>query len=160
MQHLGDITVGPADLEKDLGPLSLGPDDDTIWLRVTQTSPIENWRYSYGLISFLTDDGAELGTVKIYGNLLGEIFPIGVRRPPSLRTGILRFRPRAYNLAWLDAKNAPNWSLSIEYETGTSGSGAPVFGTRATLGVLGDLVGAAVSYAITGNGALIRLTPK
>ena len=160
MQPLGDVTVGPTDLFKDLGPLSLGADDDTIWLRVTQTSPVENWRYSYGLISFITDDGAELGTTKVYGNLLGEIFPIGVRRPPSFRTGILRFRPRAYNLSWLDAKNAPEWSLAIEYETGSSGSGTPVFGTRATLGVFADLARAGVSYAISAAGATIRLLPK
>ena len=159
MRDLGSISMGPSDTEESLGPITLEPDDDTIWLRVTQTSPVENWRYSFALVSFVTDDGAELGTTKVYGNLLGEIFAIGVRRPPVVRTGRIRFVCRHYNLAWLRTEGAPSWDLSFQWESGSSGAGAPALGTRATLGVLGDLASAGVSYAINNGLATIRLTP-
>ena len=149
--------MGPSDTEEYLGPITLGPDDDTIWLRVTQTSPVENWRYSFALVSFITDDGAELGTTKVYGNLLGEIFVIGVRRPPLVRTGRIRFVCRHYNLAWLRTEGAPTWNLSFQWESGSSGAGAPSFGTRATLGSLADFADTGVTYAIDSGFARIKL---
>ena len=160
MRPLGDLVIGPSDYEKWLGPITLEPEDDTLWLEVTQRSPVENWKYSYALVSFISDEGAELGTTKIYGNLRGEVFRLGVRRPPLVRTGSIRFVSRHYNLNWLNAKGAPNWELSFEWESGASGVGAPSLGTRATLGVLSDLAGAGVSYAISGNFATIKLLPK
>lgn len=161
MKPLGTLTIGPSDTEKWLGPVTIGPDDDTIWLDVTQTSPVENWKYSYALVSFVTDAGAELGTTKIYGNLGGEVFRLGVRRPPSERTGRIRFVARHYNLNWLNAKGAPKWNLSFDWESGESGAGAaPLFGTRATLGVLADLADLAVSFAIKNGIATIALATK
>ena len=151
--------MGPSDTEESLGPITLGPDDDTVWLRVTQTSPVENWRYSFALVSFISDEGAELGTTKVYGNLLGEVFAIGVRRPPRERTGRIRFVCRHYNLAWLRTEGAPTWDLSFQWESGSSGSGAPALGTRATLGVLGDLARAGVSYVVRDGVARILLSP-
>ena len=164
MKPLGDLVIGPTDHELWLGPITLGDGDDSIWLEVTQTSPVENWRYSYALVSFITDEGAELGTTKIYGNLLGEVFRLGIRRPPVVRTGRIRFISRPYNLGWLSAKGAPAWQLSFAWESGSSGSGAPALGTRATLGVLADLISAGVSYAINTTGtaafATVKLLPK
>ena len=160
MQSLGDLVIGPSDHELWLGPITLGEGDDSLWLEVTQTAPVENWRYSYALVSFITDEGAELGTTKIYGNLFGEVFRLGIRRPPVVRTGRLRFISRPYNLSWLSAKGAPQWELSFAWESGQSGAGAPVFGTRATLGVLADLAESAVKYAIDQGFARILLTPR
>ena len=151
--------MGPSDTEESLGPVTLGPDDDTIWLRVTQTSPTENWRYSFALVSFITDDGADLGTTKVYGNLFGEIFAIGVRRTSRLRTGSIRFVCRHYNLAWLKTKGAPTWDLSFQWESGQSGSGSGSTGSDATLGVLGNLGTTGVDYAISGGFARVRLSP-
>lgn len=160
MQPLGTITVGPSDLFKDLGPFSIGPDDDTIWLDITQLQPTENWRYSYGLVSFITAEGAELGTTKVYGNQLGEVYKLGVGRAPLDRSGIIRFRPRSYNLSWIDAEGAPQWELEFKWESGESGSGSPVFGTRATLGSLADLAAFGVTYAINSGIARVSLTRK
>ena len=164
MKPLGDLIIGPSDTEKWLGPITLGPDDDTLWLEVTQLAPVENWRYSYALVSFISDEGAELGTTKIYGNLLGEVFRLGVRRPPLVRTGSIRFVARHYNLNWLQAEGAPEWNLSFQWESGSSGSGAPALGTRATLGVLADLIDIGVSYAFGGASAAglatVKLLPK
>ena len=158
MKPLGSLVVGPNDTELWLDGITLDADDDLLWLRVTQTSPVESWKYSFGLASFISDDGAELGTTKIFGNLYGEVFAIGVGRPPSVRTGRLRFVARHYNLRWVSTEGAPTWNLDFEYETGSSGSGLPSFGTRATLGVLADLVDAGVTYVIREGFARLALT--
>ena len=164
MRPLGELTIGPSDTEKWLGPITLGPDDDTLWLEVTQLAPVENWRYSYALVSFISDEGAELGTTKIYGNLLGEVFRLGVRRPPLVRTGRVRFVARHYNLNWLSAEGAPEWNLSFQWESGASGAGAPSLGTRATLGVLADLADLGIAYAFGGaiapGLATVKFLPK
>lgn len=161
MQPLGSLTVGPSDTEMWLGPITMGNEDDSLWLEITQTSPTESWRYSYALVSFISSEGAELGTTKIYGNLRGEVFRLGVRRAPLERTGSIRFVARHYNLNWLKAEGAPLWNLSFQWESGQSGSAAPSFGTRATLGVLADLIDIGVTYAIGGSGfATVKLLPK
>ena len=161
MKPLGQITFTASDTDQYLGPITLGEGDDTIWLDVTQVSPTENWRYAFCLVSFVTDEGAELGTTRVYGNQSGEVFRLGVRRPPLLRTGRIRVFARHYNLAWLNAKNAPDWVLSFQWEAGKTSSTPADPGLTATLGVLADLVGAGVSYAINPAGfATIKLLPK
>ena len=157
MQPLGDLVIGPTDHELWLGPITLGDGDDSLWLDVVQTAPTQNWRYSYALVSFVTDEGAELGTTKIYGNLLGEVFRLGIRRPPVVRTGRIRFVSRPYNLRWLAAQGAPQWELSFAWESGQSGSGAPALGTRATLSTLARVTGQALTWAITNGTARILL---
>ena len=122
MEPLGSISMGPSDTSKDVGLITLPEGADTLWLRVVQLSPIENWKYSYGLCSFVTEAGAELGTQQIYGNQQGEIYRLGTGRVPQFRTGVLRFTCRAYNLRWLSAEGAPNWTLQFFWEAGGSPS--------------------------------------
>ena len=163
---VGDVEVGPQDQEVLVGPFLLGEDDDTLWVRVTQLStpdcPV--WNYSYGLLTWRSVQGQELGTVKVYGRCDGETYRLGTGLSPSERYGDLIFTPRAYNRRWIAIDEPPLWRLSFEAQSGKSSTGSspdvPSFGTRATLGVLADLVGAGVSYAITENGATIRLLPK
>ena len=165
MNFVGAIDVGPQDREVLVGPFLMDEDTDTIWVTITQTSPPEDtWNYSYGLLTWRTVQGHELGTIKVYGHPDGETYKLSVGLPPRERYGDLIFTPRAYNRRWISIDTPPTWSLSFEAQSGKSGSGSvpdiPSFGTRATLGVLADLAGAAVSYAITGNGATIRLLSK
>lgn len=159
MVGLGSISVGPSDLYKDLGPITLKEEDDTIWLDVTQTSPTEDWKYSYGIVSFVSTNGAELGSAKVYGNQNGEVFRLGVRRAPSVRTGVIRFRPRAWNLQWVSAKGAPRWELSFSYETGktTFSSGDAV--SSAVAGVLADIGDAGVRWVIKAGIAYLSIAP-
>ena len=160
MNDLGLHTITANDSVLDLGPVSLGPDDDTLWIKVRQESPVEPWPFSYGLLYFENLDGRTLGTTKAYGHLYGEIYRLGVGRTPVERTGRLYWDSRHYNLGWVKAKDPPTWTLSFKWESGSSSAGSPSLGTRATLGVLGDLVGAGVSYAITNGIATIRLSPR
>lgn len=154
---LGSLTIGPSDIYKDLGPITLPEGHDTLWLDVTQLSPTENWQYSYGLVSFLTSEGAELGTSKVYGNQDGEKFTLGIGLPPLDRTGLVRFTPRHYNLKWVSTEGAPNWVLAFKWRSGVSCSGGGGFGSVATLGVFGNFADTRVSWAIEEPGAKVRL---
>ena len=155
--EVGDASVGPQDREVLVGPFLLEEDADTLWVRVTQTSSADCpvWNYSYGLLSWRSVEGHELGTVKVYGNCYGEVFKLSTGLPPSQPYGDLIFTPRAYNRRWISIDEPPLWNLTFEAQSGKSGQGPsvdlPSFGTRATLGVLSDLAGIGVSYAITGS---------
>ena len=64
----GQIDVGPLDKNVLVGPFLMEPEDDTIWVKITQTSPSDVWTYSYGLLTWRTVQGQELGTIKVYGD--------------------------------------------------------------------------------------------
>ena len=161
-QTIGELTFTPDDRTTVVGDFTIGPDDDTIWVKVTSLTSPSPWPWSYGILSWQTANGNELGSVKAYSEQVGEVFRLGVGLPPSERTGSLTFEPRSFNLAWIKQGNP--WTLRFEAQSGKSSQGTlpdlPSFGTRATLGVLSDLAGAGVSYAITGSAtpyAVIKL---
>lgn len=144
---VGQIDVGPLDKNVLVGPFLMEPEDDTIYLRITQTSPADVWNYSFGLTTWVTNQGSELGTIKVYGDTNSEVFALGVGLPPVERYGDIMFTPRAYNRQWISIDTPPIWSLLFEAQSGKAADGPPVFGTRATLGVLADLADVGVSYA-------------
>ena len=118
-----DLTVYPdTNSPVDIGEFVLGAEDDTIWIKVT-SAPQSGcpWPWSYGLLTWITDNGRELGTVKINGVCEGEVFRLGVGLPPLERTGDVLFTPRSYNRAWISISDPPIWSLSFEAQSGKSG---------------------------------------
>ncbi len=123
MVDLGDITVGPLDLQVLVGPFSLNEGDDTLWVNITQISPQQEWNYSYGLLWWESTDGRQLGTQKVYGQQLGEIFRFGVGRAPLERDGLIYFAPRAYNRRWISIENPPLWTLNFAAESGATAGG-------------------------------------
>ena len=126
------ITVRPGDVHPvSAGFFSLGEGEDTIWIRVTSVSGGDcPWPWSYGLLTWVTDEGRELGTVKINGVCEGEVFRLGVGLAPSLLSGELQFTPRNYNLKWIDLGNP--WTLKFAPKSGSS-SALPPAGNNATL---------------------------
>lgn len=118
-----EITVGPTDdYPVDVGVVNLADGDDTIWIKVTSAPSGDcPWPWSYGLLTWITDNGRELGTVKINGNCEGEVFRLGVGRAPSLRAGRLSFTPRNYNLAWVQLGHP--WTLTFEAVSGVTNGG-------------------------------------
>ena len=158
-QDLGSLTFRPDDTNSVVGTFSIGPDDDTIWIRVeSQTSPTP-WPWSYGILGWKTDQGYELGSVKAYSDQAGQVFRLGVGLQPVERTGVVTFEPRSFNLAWVKRGNP--WTLTFSAQSGSVGAGpTPLFGTRATLGVLSDLADTATGYAISNGFATITRTPK
>ena len=161
MIDLGVHTITYNTDHLDVGEVTLNPGDDSLWVEVRQVQPVTPWPYSFGLLYFESTDGRTLGTVKAYGHTEGEIYRLGIGRPPLVRTGRLRFFSRHYNNMWVKAAKPSEWSLRFRYETGTSaGGGGGEFGFPATLGVLADLADAGVSYAIDAtNFATVKLSP-
>ena len=159
MKDLGQHTIGPNTETLDIGPVTFEENEQTLWVEVRQVAPAGPWPFSFGLLYFESSDGRTLGTVKAYGHRTGETYRLGVGRPPLVRSGRLKFDSRHYNLGWVKAKSPQTWTLAFSVETGSdsSGSDVPVFGTRATLGVLTDAAGAVIDYAITDGVARILL---
>ena len=157
---VGELTLTPDDLNEVVGSFSLGEMHDTLWVRVTQLNPPGPWPWSYGILGWQSSEGFELGSVKCYGEQLGEVYRLGVGRAPMVRNGVITFEPRSYNLQWV--KHGYPWTLRFEAASGQSGAGQspgdPAFGNRATLGVLADLSDTGVSYAITDGIAKILLS--
>ena len=156
-KDLGSITITPDDTDRVVGSFSIGADDDTIWVRIESKTPPTPWPWSYGILGWKTEQGYELGSVKAYSDEAGQVFRLGVGLQPVERTGVITFEPRGYNLAWIKRGNP--WTLSFSAQSGSVSNGAPpVFGTRATLGVLADAVGAGIAYTITEGTAKINFS--
>ena len=145
---VGSVDVGPQDREVLVGQFSMQPDEDTIWFRVTQTSPADVWKYSYGLLTWRTSFGQELGTKKVYGDTDSEVFKLGVGLPPLERTGGVYFSPRAYNRRWIAIDNPPIWSLSFEAQSGASAGVGPAPEFSSTLVTLAKNTGEALDFVI------------
>ena len=147
--EIGELNMTPDDTDRVVGDFSIAEGDDTIWVRITQLNDDGPWPFSYGILSWKTAQGYELGSVKAYGDTDAEVFRLGVGRPPLLRTGVLTFEPRSFNLAWV--KKGYNWRLKFEAASGQSGAGQspsdPVPGNGATLGSFADLADSRVSFA-------------
>ena len=129
-----NFTVGPADVSPiSVGDFSIEDGDDTIWVKMTSAATEGEcaWPWSYGLLTWITDEGRELGTVKVNGVCEGEVFRLGNGLPPQLRTGRVEFTPRSYNLQWI--KLGHPWQLSFQFQSGEAATGPPVLGTKATL---------------------------
>ena len=117
-QSVGQHTFVPTDREIQVGSFDLDPGQDTVWVRITQINQPASWPWSYGILSWRSAFGLELGSTKAYSTQLGEVFRLGVGLPPSDGTGSIWFEPRGYNLGWLKA-GFP-WTLSFEAQAGTA----------------------------------------
>lgn len=155
-KEIGQITVKPDDDTIVVGSFAMDADDDTIWVRISSLSPPTPWPWSYGVLSWKTTNGNELGTIKAYSDQAGTVFRLGVGLQPLVRTGSITFQPRSFNLAWVKKGNP--WSLKFEAQSGSIATGAPVLGTKATLTTLADLASKGVSFVIKNGYALINLT--
>ena len=154
---VGERTFTPDDVGSVIGGVSLSDEDDTIWIRITQLNDPGPWPWSYGILGWKTTEGYELGSVKCFSDVVGEVTKLTVGLRPLVRTGELTFEPRSYNLAWIRKGNP--WTLRFEAKVGSSASGGdlPEFGNRATIGVLTDLAGSVINYAITDGVARVLL---
>ena len=154
-ETVGTVTVTPDDTEVVVGSFSLDASQDTIWIRATQLSPDGPWPYSYGILSWRTSFGNELGSTRCYGDIRGEVFRLGLGLAPLERTGQLIFEPRSFNLAW--TRNGTPWSLEFEAQSGvTAGNPGGVFAGGAYGGLLSDSLGALQPYVIRDNFAYLR----
>ena len=113
---VGTRTFAPDDLETVIGPFVMDQDADTLWVRITQLNGLTNSPWSYGILSWRSSNGYELGSVKAYGETESEVFRVGIGRPPFERSGQLTFEPRGFNLGWI--KSGYPWQLKFECASG------------------------------------------
>ena len=118
---LGSITVGPDTLSVVVGSFEIDEGDDTIWVNVEATTADSFWPWSYGILSWRTDNGYELGSCKAYTERVGEMFRLGVGRPPRQRRGSVIYEPRSFNLGWI--KKGNTLTLKFTAASGVSGGG-------------------------------------
>jgi hypothetical protein len=123
--NVGTHTFVPEDDVVTVGAFTLGENDDTIWVEITQDQVTGPWPWSYGILGFRSAFGYELGTVKAFSKPEGVIQRLGVGRPPLERSGVITFQPRSFNLAWIRQGNP--WTLTFTAESGvTAGTGVGV----------------------------------
>ena len=132
---VGTKTFTPSDLNTVIGPFVMDQDADTLWVRITQLNGQVNSPWSYGILSWKTLNGYELGSVKAYGETESEVFRLGIGRPPYERSGQLTFEPRSFNLGWI--KNGYPWELKFECASGIT---TPSGGSLSAGGVVNSFV--------------------
>ena len=130
-QLVAEKTFRPNDLTEAVGSFSLEPEQDTIWVRLTELSTSDPRPWAYGILSWRSASGYELGSVKAYGQAESEVFRLGVGLSPSDRYGVITFTPRAFNLGWI--KGGYPWPLRFEAQSGVASEGPPALGSKATL---------------------------
>jgi hypothetical protein len=118
--EVGSISVSPGDNVVEVGSFELAEGADTLWVRMTNTGTPGPWPWSYGILSFKTEEGQPLGSIKAYNSYEGEVFRLGVGLAPSVRSGVLTFEPRGFNMAWIKQGNP--WSLKFEAQSGNTGA--------------------------------------
>ena len=128
---MGERTFYPDDLNEVIGVFNLDDDHDTLWVLITQVGNPVNQPWSYGILSWRSADGNELGSCKAYGRNQSEVFRLGVGLPPRVRGGSITFSPRAFNLKWI--KGGWPWTLRFEAFSGASVIPQPEAKDRATL---------------------------
>ncbi len=125
MINVGTHTFVPEDDVVTVGAFTLGENDDTIWVDITQDQVTGPWPWSYGILGFRSAFGYELGTVKAFSKPEGVVQRLGIGRPPLERSGVITFQPRSFNLAWIRQGNP--WTLTFTAESGvTAGTGVSV----------------------------------
>lgn len=150
---VGDVTLSPSDNQVVIGAFPLAEGADTCWVNVKQTSPTTNNNFSYGILSWRSEEGRTLGSAKVYGRPEGEVFRLSVGLSPLQRAGSLVFEPRLYNLKWI-REGGPSWSLSFSAHSGTQSTPGGDGQLGAVLGSLNDLAGDSLCFAELPNGTL------
>ena len=139
---VAERTFTPDDLTEVVGNFSLEEGQDTLWVRITQLSGDSPSPWAYGILSWRSSDGNELGSVKAYGLIQSEVYRLGVGRSPLVRDGVITFTPRSFNLGWI--RTGFPWPLRFEAASGVTNSGGG-----------GETVGAAInSFVDTSNNGL------
>ena len=132
------ITVRPGDATPiDIGVADMGEGHNALWVRVTSSSDGDcPWPWSFALLTWVTEDGRELGTTKIFGSCEGEVFRLGNGLPPVERTGMLKLYPRGFNLRWVELGHP--WTLSFQYYSGFLGGGSIELGGAVSNGFVDE----------------------
>ena len=152
--QINAVTFSPTDDLVVVGAFNLAEQADTLWIRITQISPDSQNNFAYGIVSWQSDNGRELGSTKAYGTTVGEVYQLPVTKAPGSRQGSIVFMPRLYNLKWIRDNNV-SWRLSFEAASGRLNSAAANDGANAVAGVASDSNGNLAQFRLSANGLAI-----
>ena len=107
-QSVGSINVGPTTTEAEVGPIEV-PTYGGVEVKLRQTT-FTPFRWGFGLLSFRSDQGLELGTIKVWPRETFSNYKLGTGLGVVSNSGVLVFEPRSYNLRWVLA----GFSLSLQ----------------------------------------------
>jgi len=108
-QLVGRVTVGPDDDLATIGPLEV-PVAGGFELSVRQVQPTP-FQWGNGLVSYLSSEGRELGTIQVFPRMDRESYYLGAGLTVADNTGVLIFEPRIWNLRWVRA----GFPLELEF---------------------------------------------
>lgn len=101
-RRIGQVTVTPETEEAVIGPVEVAGEGG-IEVRVRELTPYRGFRFGYGLLSFVSPLGRELGSIKVHPKQSSEDYRLGAGLTCQSRYGNLTFSPRAWNLRWVRA---------------------------------------------------------
>jgi len=113
--RVGEVTIRPESDEVRVGVIEVPPQGG-IELMVRQTSPYQGFRFAFGILSFKSALGRELGTVRCYPSPEWTAIKLGEGLSSLSRSGELLFEPRSYNLAWIQRGFV--WSIEFMADIG------------------------------------------
>jgi hypothetical protein len=100
-QLVGRVTVSPLDDLVTVGPIEV-PVAGGFEFSVRQVEPTP-FRWGNGLVSYISSQGRELGTVQVWPKPDRESYYIGANLTALDNSGVLVFEPRLWNLKWVRA---------------------------------------------------------
>lgn len=107
-QSIGSVTVSPTTSEAVVGPIEV-PTYGGVEVKVRQASSTP-FRWGFGLLSFRSIHGNELGTIKVWPRTTFSNYKLGAGLGVVSNSGVLVFEPRSWNLRWVLA----GFSLSVQ----------------------------------------------
>jgi hypothetical protein len=108
--RIGTVTVSPETELAVIGPVTV-PQVGGVEVSVRQISPAGPFRFAYGLLSFESGNGRDLGTVKVWATEQHTSYRLGDGLSTQDPDGRLVFEPRSYNLRWVKA----GWPWTLEF---------------------------------------------
>jgi hypothetical protein len=98
-QLIGSVTVTPETTEAEVGPIEVPTFGGfELKLRQTTTTP---FRWGFGLLSYRSAYGLELGTIKVWPRMEFANYQLGAGMSVVDNNGVLIFEPRNWNLRWV-----------------------------------------------------------
>jgi hypothetical protein len=100
-QRIGAVSISPITDTAVIGPIEV-PTYGGVEIKIRQVGSTP-FRWGYGLLSYRTGNGLELGTLRVWPRPEFCNYLLGAGLTVSDNTGVLIFEPRSYNLRWIMA---------------------------------------------------------
>lgn len=149
-QSIGSVSISPTTTEATVGAIEV-PTFGGVEVKVRQVGSTP-FRWGYGLLSYRTVNGLELGTIKVWPRPEFSNYLLGAGLTVADNTGVLVFEPRVANLRWVLA----GFSLTVEVLADLA-TDLPADRYRADGFAVGS--GAALPLTLSGSQGRITFSP-